>query len=163
MHTRRYMKTKTGIAPLLSDPKDADSMKFSDTEKAEILLKQFSSVFTQERNGEIPRIPTRTQTNISDLEITIQMVLEELKGLNQYKSCGPDELHPRLLIELAELIALPVTLLFNITMKHGTLPDDWRRAFVSPIYKKGSRQKIIVLLVSRQYCAKLWNVLSVTE
>ena len=139
MHTRRYMKTKTGIAPLLSDPKDADSMKFSDTEKAEILLKQFSSVFTQERNGEIPRIPTRTQTNISDLEITIQMVLEELKGLNQYKSCGPDELHPRLLIELAELIALPVTLLFNITMKHGTLPDDWRRAFVSPIYKKGSR------------------------
>jgi hypothetical protein len=133
------MKTKTGIAPLLDDPKNKDSMKFNDTEKAEILLKQFSSVFTREIDGEIPRIATRTQECISELEITVQMVLEELKGLNQNKSCGPDELHPRLLIELADLIALPVTLLFNMTMEHGTLPDDWRRAFVSPIFKKGSR------------------------
>ena len=139
MHTRRYLKTKTGIAPLLDNPKDKESMKFDDDDKARILLKQFSSVFTQEQVGEIPRIESRTESSVSSLEITVQMVLEELKGLNQYKSCGPDELHPRLLIELADDIALPVALLFNATMEHGSLPDDWRRAFVSPIFKKGSR------------------------
>ena len=139
MHTRRYLKTKSGIAPLLEDPKNKDSMKFDDTEKASILLKQFSSVFTRENGDNVPKISNRTQKIISHLEITVKMVADELKRLNQYKSCGPDQLHPRLLIELADIIALPITLLFNMTMKQGILPNDWRRAFVSPIFKKGSK------------------------
>ena len=60
-------------------------------------------------------------------------------NLNVNKSCGPDQIHPRLLIELSEHIAGPVALLFNMTMKHGFLQTDWKRALVSPIYKKGSR------------------------
>ena len=55
-HTRRKLKTKTGVAPLLSDPKDSSSMKFDETEKANLLLNQFSSVSTREPEGEIPRV-----------------------------------------------------------------------------------------------------------
>ena len=55
-HTRRKLKTKTGVAPLLSDHKDSSSMKFDETEKANLLLNQFSSVFTREPEGEIPRL-----------------------------------------------------------------------------------------------------------
>ncbi len=139
MHTRRYLKTRNGIAPLLADPKNKESMKFDDAEKASILLNQFSSVFTKEGEGDIPRIADRTETYISDLLITVEMVSIELKALNQYKSCGPDQLHPRLLIELSDLIALPIALLFNATLKKGSLPNDWRKAYVSPIYKKGSK------------------------
>ena len=40
MHTPKYMQTKTEIASFLDDPKDKDSMTFSDTENPEILLKQ---------------------------------------------------------------------------------------------------------------------------
>ena len=138
-HTRRNLKTKSGVAPLLSDTKDKKSIKFDDAEKADILLKQFTGVFTQELNGEIPRLKLRTKSIISDLHITDDMVLKELKSLNVNKSCGPDELHPRLLIELADQIAVPVALLFNATLKHGFLPNDWKKAFVTPIYKKGSR------------------------
>ena len=47
-HSRRQLKTKSGISPLLSNPKDSTSMKFDDTDKANILLNQFSSVFTRE-------------------------------------------------------------------------------------------------------------------
>ena len=139
MHTRRYLKTKSGIAPLLDDPKNKESMKFDDAEKAYILLRQFSSVFTRESDEDIPRIADRTETIISSLVITVEMVSKALKALNQYKSCGPDQLHPRLLIELADLLALPITILFNTTLKQGILPKDWRRAFISPIYKKGSK------------------------
>ena len=139
LHTRRNLKTKSGIAPLLKDPNDKNSMKFDDAEKSSILLNQYSSVFTRENTGEIPRIPSKTETFISTLHITVEMLLKKLKELNEYKSCGPNQLHPRLLIELADHIALPITLLFNITMKQGVLPNDWRRAFISPVYKKGSR------------------------
>ena len=139
MHTRRYLKTKSGIGPLLEDPKNNESMKFEDTEKALILLDQFSSVFTREGDGDIPKIATRTNTLLSNMHLTVEVVRKGIEDLNQYKSCGPDQIHPRLLLELFDLIAVPVTLLFNATLKHGSLPKDWRRAFVSPIYKKGSK------------------------
>ena len=127
------------VAPFLSNPKDKDSIKFDDAEKANILLQQFSSVFINESNGNIPRIENRTNSTILDLHVTNLMVLKQLMNLNVNKSCGPDEIHPHLLIELSEHIAGPVALLFNITMKHGFLPTYWKRALVSPIYKRGSR------------------------
>ena len=33
LHTRRSLKTKSGIAPLLEDPKNKESMRFNDAEK----------------------------------------------------------------------------------------------------------------------------------
>ena len=138
-HTRRKLKSKTGVAPLQSNPKDSNSMKFDEAEKANLLLKQFSSVFTREPEGEIPRIADRTTTLIPDLIITVEMVLDALKNIKVNKSCGPDNLHPRLLFELADIIALPVTILFNATLKNGDLPQDWKMAFITGIYKKGSR------------------------
>ena len=138
-HSRRQLKTKSGISPLLSNPKDSTSMKFDDTDKANILLNQFSSVFTREPNGEIPRIQQRTDMKIPDLVITVEMVLDALRKINVNKSCGPDNLHPRLLFELADIIALPVTILFNATLKGENLPKDWKKANITGIFKKGSR------------------------
>ena len=138
-HTRRYLKTKSGVAPLLAEPKDIESMKFDDKEKADVLLKQFSSVFTREPEGEIPIIKSRTETNISTMVITVEMVIKALRKININKSCGPDMLHPRLLSELADIISSPAATLYNATLKHGVLPQDWKKAFVTPIYKKGSR------------------------
>ena len=106
-------------------------MKFDDIEKANILLKQFSSVFTKEPIGEIPRLDSRTNATLPVLFITTKMVLDALKGINTKKSCGPDGLHPLVLAELAEEIAAPVALLFNISLKQGVLPLDWKQAFVT--------------------------------
>ena len=44
-----------------------------------------------------------------------------------------------MLIELVELISKPIALLLYKTLEHSYLPQDWKRAFVSPIYKKGAR------------------------
>ena len=42
-------------------------------------------------------------------------------------------------IELTDDIAGPIALLFNLTIKYGIVPKDWKWAYVSPIYKKGPR------------------------
>ena len=105
MHARRKLKTKSGIAPLLDQPEDKESMKFHSAEKADILLLQFSSIFTHKTDREIPRIESRISASMSTLAIMVQMIIEDLsRNLNQYKSCGPDKLHPCLLNELALLI-----------------------------------------------------------
>ena len=54
---------------------------------------------------------------------------------------GPDGLHPMLLKELSECLAQPLTVLFNMTLDQGVLPDDWKLGNSFPIYKKG-RKKI---------------------
>ena len=54
------------------------------------------------------------------------MIMKKLKKLNANKSCGPDNIHAMLLIELADLIAMPITVLFNMTMQLGLLPENAR-------------------------------------
>ena len=71
------------------------------------------------------------------MHITEGMVMKKLRKLNANKSCGPDNIHAWLLIELADLIVMPITVLFHMTMQLGLLPDDWKWALVTPIYKKG--------------------------
>ena len=69
------------------------------------------------------------------------MVRKEIVNLNVYKSCGPDEINPRLLIALVDCVSKPIALHLNKTMEHGEIPNGWKRAHVSPIYKKGLRNR----------------------
>ena len=139
MHVRNKLKTKEGVAPLLNNPKDKESMKFTDKDKADILQRQFSSVFIHEPNGTVPTIPRRTDKEIRMIEVTVAMVEEEIERLNENKSCGPDEIHPKLLKKLMKFISEPLTVLLNRTMREGQMPVDWKGAFVTPIFKKGSK------------------------
>ena len=88
-HIRRRLKTKTGVAPLLENNNDKCSTKFSDSDKANILQKQFSRAFTREPEGDIPSLQKRTESEISYFDVTVEMMQYELKKLNINKSCGP--------------------------------------------------------------------------
>ena len=140
-YVRQKLKTKAGVAPLLENNSDSQSTKFDDKDKANILQKQFASVFTKEPDGEIPQLERRTDTTINDIVITEEMVKQIIKMLNVNKSCGPDEIHPRMLIELADLICGPLALIMNKTLREKKIPEDWKKANVSPIFKKGARNR----------------------
>ena len=133
-HIRRRLKTKTGVAPLLENNNDKCSTKFSDSDKANILQKQFSRAFTREPEGDIPSLQKRTESEISYFDETVEMVQYELKKLNINKSCGPDEI-------LSSHISKPIAFLLNKTIEYGKIPNDWKRAYVSPIFKKGARNR----------------------
>ena len=135
-HVRNKLNTKSGIAPLLENMNDKKSIKFDDNEKANILQKQFSSIFTQEPEEEIPSLNKRTDICVLNINVTEVMVRNEIRGLNINKSCGPDEIHPRLLQELVDIISEPIIFLMNKSMETGVIPLDWKKANVSPIYKK---------------------------
>ena len=66
-------------------------------------------------------------------------VKELLLCLKVDKSPGPDQLHPRVLKELANELAKPLTLLFQMSLDHGKVPIQWKLANVTPIYKKGTK------------------------
>ena len=77
---------------------------------------------------------------ISDVyNITEETVSLKLKSLNPNKSPGPDKIYPRLLKELHNELAKPLAILFNLSLKEGVLPNDWKHAEVTAIFKKGSK------------------------
>ena len=96
-HTRRELKTKCGVAPLLENEEDKNSLKFVDETNANILQNQFSKVYTRETQGKVLSITARSKPVIVNLDITEAMVKKKLKELNTHKSCGPDDIHARLL------------------------------------------------------------------
>ena len=73
-HVKSKLKSKESVAPLYERPDDKLSIKHSDKEKANILQKQFSSVFTIEPEGQLPRFDTRTTSSIPEVNITAEMV-----------------------------------------------------------------------------------------
>ena len=89
----------------------------------------------------MPLLSNRSEASICHFNVTEEMVHDELLNLNINKSCGPDEIHPRLLKELAATISKPIAFLFNKSLQYGKVPLDWKKANVSPIYKKGARNR----------------------
>ena len=71
-HVRSKLKTKTGVALLFQDEKDETSTKFDDKEKANILQKQFVSVFTKEPNAKVPVLDKKTEVNLPYIIITVK-------------------------------------------------------------------------------------------
>ncbi|RMC17127.1 hypothetical protein DUI87_05704 [Hirundo rustica rustica] len=68
-----------------------------------------------------------------------EAVRELLRCLDTHKSKGPDGIHPRVMRELADELAKPLSIIYQQSWLTGEVPDDWKLASVTPIHKKGGR------------------------
>ena len=123
----QYCQSKTrarsGISPLLKDPKDKNSIVNQNVEKAEVLQKQFCSVFTNEGEEQLPEFQMRCNAKIGNFEVTEETVRKKLKALNITKSAGPDGVHPRVLRECADTLCKPLTAFFQACIDAGEIPN----------------------------------------
>ena len=62
-----------------------------------------------------------------------------LQETNPRKASGPDMIPARLLKECADKLAPILVVIFNKSLQTGTVPDDWKNANVSAVFKKGQR------------------------
>ncbi|RMC10206.1 hypothetical protein DUI87_13007 [Hirundo rustica rustica] len=53
---------------------------------------------------------------------------------------GPDGIHPRVMRELADELAKPLSIIYQQSWLTGEVPDDWKLANVTPIHKKGGKE-----------------------
>ena len=72
----------------------------SDFEKVGEFNGQFTDVFTKTEHSQVPLL-NRKAPFMEDIVVSKEGVTKLLKGLNPSKALDPDELHPRVLKELA--------------------------------------------------------------
>jgi hypothetical protein len=143
-YVRSKTKVKTGVHDL---EKEDGSFAHTDEDKAEVLNNFFASVFTKEDISDVPDPEYKASGDfLNDISFSEEEVLKKLVNLNPSKSPGPDGIHPRVLKEAAEIIAKPLEIIFNKSMKEGVLPSDWKIAHVTALFKKGKLVRYNLML-----------------
>ena len=77
--------------------------------------------------------------NMPDLKISVNGIIKLLQGLKPDKTPGPDQIRPLLLQKLCLEIVPILQVIFSKSLEEGSLPSEWLKANVSPIFKKGEK------------------------
>ena len=140
-YVRSKQRTKDRVGPLIND---LGTVVEEDGEAANLLNDYFSNVFTMENMNNIPEPMKFFQGIVADegllsIHITRDLVERKLEQLKIDKCPGLDEIHPKLLYELRKQISGPLAKLFNNSLEHRVVPNDWKDAGVTPLFKKGKK------------------------
>ena len=135
-YTNSQRKDNQGIPPLKR--RNGSGLAQSETEQAEEFNGQFTDVFFKTSGNEVPLLE-KSAPPMSDIHISNEGVIKMMKGLNSSKALGPDELHPRVLKELATELGPVFARLFQQSLDKGEIPKEWSLANICPLYKKGDR------------------------
>jgi hypothetical protein len=138
-YVKSKLKTKDNIADLVKD--DSGSLTNTDKEKVEVLNNFFCSVFIKENlNDSVPDLPElEISDQLNNVLISEDSVLKKLTKLKPTKSPGPDGFHPKLFNELKEVLTVPLCKIFRLSLKEKNIPQAWKNANITAIYKKGSK------------------------
>jgi hypothetical protein len=113
----KYVKSRKQdnieVAPL----KERGHLINNSKEKAQILIKQFSSVFTREKVNKMPKTHRRIQQNIPNIKITQDGVAKLLRNINPSKASGPDNIPNRVLKQCADHLAPALTIIFQRSIR----------------------------------------------
>ena len=125
------VKDTQGIPPLKR--KNEKGVAQSDLEKE--FNGQFTDVFSKHEHTQVPLLD-RSAPFMNDIAVSKDGVIKLLKDVNPSKALGPDELHPRVLKELATELGPVFAHLFQQSIDTDEIPKEWSLANICPFFKK---------------------------
>jgi hypothetical protein len=137
-----YVKKKTNSRPSIGPLKDSRGQTVtSDEGMAEILNKAFQEAFTREDTTSIP-VPDKKCEHpfLENFRFQLAAVKRKIRELRTDAASGPDGLGPKVLQELQDELSPVLAAIFKKSLDKGTVPQDWKEANVTPIYKKGTKR-----------------------
>ena len=135
-----YLRRRTRVDSRIPVLHKTDGEIDDDVAKANAFADHYEKVYAREPHIEMGQNP-RNLVTLPDGDITMDEVLESIKLLRRFKSPGPDDLHPAIFKELAEIVAEPLAVLFTLSLRTGKLPEEWKTAVVAPMYKAGDKHQ----------------------
>ena len=132
-------KMRNKVGPLKVDENGETKVVTDPKKQAGILNSFYSSMFTKS-TGEIQQKERAVNVpEVTDVCLEEVRIKETILKLKESSAPGPDAIPNKLLIETVDEITRPLSILFMKSLRERHIPDDWRCANVTPIFKKGAK------------------------
>ena len=89
-----------------------------------------------------PEAPEELQIKKEFASVDEGCVTDQFSNMGIHKSMGSDGVHPWVLRELREVIARPPSIIFGKSWGMGEVPEGWRKANVTPVFRKGKKDDL---------------------
>ena len=148
-----FLKSSKTDAQGIAVLKKGDKICTDDVDQASLLNSQFHSVVSVRATQNLMKLCHTTMLNgatslvyllperlqckfpiMQDIVISTVGVTKLLSGLNVSKAAGPDAIRHIVLKQLCQEISPVVALIFQISLDSGTVPTEWKKAQVCPLF-----------------------------
>jgi Reverse transcriptase (RNA-dependent DNA polymerase)/Endonuclease-reverse transcriptase len=136
----KKLSCKKGVGALTDA---AGNIITDDKHRAEVLNQYFSSVCTVDDGSSqsLDRVVPQ-DVSLDNVSFSPDKVAAAIKKLKRGKSSGPDGYPSTLFKELSASLVEPLSLIYTSFMSIGIIPNAWRHAIVTPVYKSGSAASV---------------------
>ncbi len=103
------------------------------------VLSQYFQQLTYDKNPSyiLPEGPSALEDMDAFQEIETEKMAQYLAALNPFKAPGPDCLLPSMLKALSLELAPSLTIICNVSLRNGTVPQAFKDANITPLLKPG--------------------------
>lgn len=141
----RYFKSRKDAQSIPSKMSFGDSTSQDTESSAELFADYFKTVY----NVNHPLNSYELLTFLPSFDIQLPFptfseaeVSNALNSVDPSKGPGSDKLPPAFIQRCAQVLGLPVCILFNLSLSEGIFPDAWKVSAVTPIHKAGSTHDV---------------------
>ena len=123
--------------------KGSRKLASSDIEKAEVLSECFALVFMGGQASHVCQDHEPLGEGVRSgfcPTVMVEQVQVLLMKLNVCKSMGLDDIQPRVLKEMADVVAEPLSIIFEKSWLFGEVPVTGKRESLIPFLRKGERK-----------------------
>ena len=137
-----YIKNKKGSSSGgVGILRDNNKVGIEPRDKAEMLNAQFASVFCTDEPSDPPVLSASPFPQMPKINVVEAGISALLRKLDPRKASGADGIPAVFLKECATELAPMLTAIAQKSLDTKEVPSDWKRALVSPVFKKGDRSK----------------------
>ena len=134
-----YNKKIPKIPPLLVDGKLVSDF----CKEANIFKNFFVSICTPIDNTScLPSFSYRTGSRIKSFRVTENNILAIIKTLDPNKAHGCDNISIKMIKICSQSLTLPLTIIFEHSIKKGKFPEIWKKANVVPAHKREDKMLV---------------------
>ncbi|MBM6549285.1 RNA-directed DNA polymerase [Streptococcus dysgalactiae subsp. equisimilis] len=118
---------------ILSDNTTLDSP----AQIAEAFNSVFVSSFSTDTSPHVPSPSLLSSTTLADITVELKDIKFLLSSIKPSVRLGSDEIPPTALTSGGPDVPLLLLNLFNLSLKYGTFPSQWKTSVIIPLHKKG--------------------------
>jgi len=141
---RKGCSKKVGPLVIVRKEDGKNEVIEKENEISTVMNEYFASVFNKRLDEDAASFSKNSsQENILDkIIITEKEVLHMIGEFKPNKSPGVDNIGSTYALKIKEIISKPLTYLFTRSIANNEIPCDWKKANITPIFKKGERSNV---------------------